>query len=109
MVKRSVDLDRIFGSLADATRRDILRRSARKKLSISELAAPYDLSLAAISKHIRVLQEAGLISKERSGKQYFIYLSPETFNDAMSYLRDYERLWNDRLDSLERYLSSSPN
>ena len=108
MVKRSPDLDLIFQSLADPTRRDILRRGAKKDLSISELARPYKLSLPAISKHIRVLEKAHLVTKERRGKQYFVHISLPAFSEAMNHLKEYEKLWNERFDRLERYLSTFP-
>lgn len=102
-------LDAVFGALADPTRRDILRRGSKKELSITELAAPYRVSLAAISKHIRVLEKAKLIEKHRRGKQFFISLSQPAFDEASKYLKWYEELWNDRLDNLEHYLSTFPD
>lgn len=109
MVEQSTRLNLIFGSLADPTRRDILRRAAKKELSITELAEPYQLTFAAISKHLKVLEHAKLIKKERRGKQQFVRLSPAAFNNASKYLKQYEKLWNDRFDRLERYLSLFPN
>lgn len=108
MVNQSLQLSLIFGSLSDPTRRDILTRVARKMLSITELAEPYDMSLAAVSKHVRVLEEAKLVTKRRKGKQQFIVLSPGAVKNASHYLSRYEKLWNNRLDSLEQYLSSLP-
>lgn len=108
MVERSLQLDRVFGSLAHPTRRDILKRAAKRPLSVSEIAKRYDMSLAAISKHLRILEEAKLIEKKRHGKQQFVRLSPAAINDASEFLKSYEKLWNDRLDSLERYLSTFP-
>ncbi len=109
MVEQSLQLDLIFGSLADPTRRDILTRVARKVLSINEVAEPYDLTVAAVSKHVQVLEKAKLIVKQRKGKQQFIALSPTAVKDASAYLKHYEQLWNTRLDSLENYLSSLPS
>lgn len=110
MVESDLSLDFIFGALSHPIRRDILKRAveAREALSVSELAKPYKrkLTLAAISKHLMVLQKAKIIIKHRRGKQQFVELSPAAFVDAAEYLRYYERLWNDRLDSLESYLSS---
>lgn len=102
-------LDSIFHSLADPTRRDILRRIGRKAMSVSDVAEPYDMSLAAVSKHLKILEKAKLILKKRKGKELMIVPVLETMNDAAEYLRAYEKLWNDRLDSLERYLSSIPS
>lgn len=109
MVKRSSsELDAIFGALADPTRRDILRRGARAELSIGDIAKPYGMSLAAISKHIRVLEKARFVTKRRVGKQYLVTITPAAFEEAAGYLKEYERLWNDRFDRLERYLAFLP-
>jgi DNA-binding transcriptional ArsR family regulator len=107
MVKQEC-LDSIFGSLSDPTRRDILRRVAVKSMSISEIAEPYDVSLAAVSKHLKILEKAELILKKRFGKEQHVELRPKAFKNAAAYLREYEKLWNARLDSLERYLSTFP-
>jgi DNA-binding transcriptional ArsR family regulator len=103
-----LQLDAIFGSLADPTRRDILKRVAEEELSVSEIAKAYNLTLAAISKHLKILEKAKLILKRRWGKQQIVKLAPATLKDASEYLKEYEKLWNDRLDSLENYLSSFP-
>ncbi len=109
MVDNSLRLDDIFGSLADATRRGILQRVAKTELCIGDLAEPYNMSLAAISKHIGVLEKAKLIVKRRAGKQQFVQLAPAAVQEASAYLKEYERLWNNRLDSLEQYLSTLPS
>lgn len=108
MATAALSLDSIFGSLSDPTRRDILSRVARGELTVSEIAAPYSVSLAAISKHLQILEKAELIVKRRFGKQQVVSLSPVAFKDASTYLKSYEKLWNDRFDSLERYLSALP-
>jgi DNA-binding transcriptional ArsR family regulator len=105
MVEYTLSLDSIFGSLADPTRRDILRRVAENELSVGEIAKPYDLSLAAISKHLKVLERAKLIIKRRRGKEQVVSLYPAAFKSAEEYLQWYQRLWNTRLDSLEDYLA----
>lgn len=104
MVNHALNLDSIFGSLADATRRDILKRVANRELSVGEIAEPYGLTLAAISKHLRVLEGANLINKRRQGKQQFVSLSPAALKDANEYLEFYQRIWEGRLDSLEEFL-----
>jgi DNA-binding transcriptional ArsR family regulator len=106
MVEHALHLDSIFGSLSDATRRDILKRVAKKELSVSEVARPYRLTLAAISKHLKILENARLVVKRRKGKQQFVKLSPVAIKDASQYLKTYEALWNDRFDSLEQYLKT---
>jgi DNA-binding transcriptional ArsR family regulator len=108
MVESSLLLDDIFGALASPIRRDILRQAARREYSIGELAEPYKLTFAAISKHLKVLEKAKLIVKRRRGKEQVVTLSPVAFRDASSYLRQYEKLWNDRFDRLETYLSTFP-
>lgn len=106
---KPLSLDAIFQSLADPTRRDILRRVSKKEMSISDVAKPYSMSFAAIAKHLSVLANAKLIVKKRKGKEQMIQLSPAAFKDATAYLQQYEKLWNDRLDSLERYLKTFPD
>ena len=101
MTAHTSPLDSIFGSLADPTRRDILRRVSHNELSISEVAAPYELTLAAISKHLMVLEHAKLIRKRSVGKQHFIAVSPVGFKQASQFLRHYEEVWSGRLDRLQ--------
>jgi DNA-binding transcriptional ArsR family regulator len=105
MYDQTLNLDSIFSSLADPTRRDILRRVAGTELTVSEIAAPYSLSLAAISKHLKILEQARLIMKRRRGKQQVVSLSPPAFADAAEYLDWYRRLWEQRFDALEAYLN----
>lgn len=92
MVEYTLHLDFIFSSLADATRRDILRRVAREELSVGEVAKPYDLTLAAISKHLKILEKAKLVVKRRQGKQQYVQLAPEAIREAAACLRHYEKL-----------------
>lgn len=106
MVEHTLQLDSIFGSLSDATRRDILKRVAKKELSVSEVAKPYDLTLAAVSKHLKILEKAKLVVKRRKGKKQFVKMSPAAIKDAAEYLKRYEDMWNDRFDSLEKYLKT---
>lgn len=109
MVKYSSDrLDAVFAALADPTRRDILRRGSTTQLSMGEIAKPYGMSLAAVSKHVRVLEKATFVTKTRIGRQYFVTIRPFAFEEASSYLKEYEKLWNNRLDRLERYLAFLP-
>lgn len=108
MVNRMDTLDAIFHSLAHPIRRDILLRGSRKELSIGALAKPYGVSLAAISKHVRVLEAARFVSKRRVGKQYYVRVESAAFEKATGYLKEYERLWNTRFDRLERYLAFFP-
>lgn len=104
MVEYVFNLDSIFGSLADPTRRDILRRVSKEELSVNEIAAPYKLSLAAVSKHLKILESARLIVKRRQGKQQIVQVSPVAFKTAAEYLESYEALWDKRFDVLEQLL-----
>jgi DNA-binding transcriptional ArsR family regulator len=98
MVEYSVQLDAVFSSLADPTRRDILQRVSLTELSVSDIAVRYDMTLAAISKHLKILEQAGLITKRRQGKHQLVSAAPGAFKDASEYLRQYEQLWNQRFD-----------
>jgi DNA-binding transcriptional ArsR family regulator len=99
MVERS--LDGIFGALADPTRRRMLRRLAGGERTVSELAAPCRMSLAAASKHVRVLERAGLVRRTIRGRNHHCRLVAAPLARAQSWLSYYERFWSDRLDALE--------
>ncbi len=104
MVEYNLQLNVVFSSLADPTRRDILRRLAKQQLSIGEIAKPYRLTFAAVSKHLQVLEKSKLIIKHRQGKEQIVQLSPAAFKNAAEYLRHYEAIWNQRFDALEQVL-----
>jgi DNA-binding transcriptional ArsR family regulator len=104
MVESTLTLDAVFGSLSDPIRRDILRRVAGRELSVNEVAEPYEVSLAAISKHLKVLERAKLIVKRRRGKQQLVQMAPEALGDAAEFLDFYKTLAAGRIDSLARYL-----
>lgn len=97
-------LDSIFHSLADATRRDILARVYRSELTISSLARDYDMSFAAVAKHLRVLEKAKLIIKLKRGKERVIMANPASINEAMKHLGQYKQLWDDRHAALDELL-----
>ena len=107
MFAPALNLNSTFGSLSDPTRRDILERVATEQLSVGDIAAPYDLSLAAVSKHLKILERAKLIIKHRRGKQYIVELSPYALRDATDYLEWYRRTWEHRLDRLEQLLDDT--
>jgi DNA-binding transcriptional ArsR family regulator len=104
MVEYTASLDSIFASLADPTRRDILRRLINHELSISEVAKPYDLTFAAVSKHLKVLEKARLIIKQRRGKEQMVQVFPLALKDAADYLENYSLLWDERFQSLDKLL-----
>jgi DNA-binding transcriptional ArsR family regulator len=101
MVEYTLPLDTIFNSLADPTRRDILYRLQHGMLNVSEIAEPYHISLAAVSKHLKILEQARLIIKRKQGRERYVQLTPEAMRQASEYLRQYEVLWNQRFDKLE--------
>lgn len=99
------EVDRIFRALADATRRDIIRRTLTQEASISDLAHRYEMSFAAVQKHITVLEGAGLVSKERRGRERRIRSNPEALRQAQTLLNAYERIWQSRISQLDALLS----
>jgi DNA-binding transcriptional ArsR family regulator len=97
-------LDRTFGALADPTRRAILARLAVGEASVTELAAPFSMSLPAVSKHLKVLERAGLISRERRAQWRPCKLEAAPLQEASDWLEEYRRQWEERLDRLDVYL-----
>ncbi len=101
------EVDRIFRALADATRRDIVRRTLTEEASISDLAHRYDMSFAAVQKHITVLEGAGLVTKHRKGRERRIRGNPEALRTAQTLLNAYERIWQGRIDRLDAVLADN--
>jgi DNA-binding transcriptional ArsR family regulator len=97
-------LDRTFAALSDPTRRAIVERLADGEASVTELAAPFSMSLPAVSKHLKVLEKAGLISRGRKAQWRPCRLEPEPLKEASDWLEEYRRLWEERLDRLDEYL-----
>ncbi|MBI2690434.1 MAG: winged helix-turn-helix transcriptional regulator [Solirubrobacterales bacterium] len=104
MIESMPTLDLVFGSLSDPVRRDIVRRVAGKELSVSEVAEPYSMSLAAVSKHLKVLERAKLVVKRRQGKQLMVGLAPDAFTDASDFLDFYKTFAVENMNSLEHFL-----
>jgi DNA-binding transcriptional ArsR family regulator len=100
----SGQLDAVFHALADPTRRAMLRDLALAPRTVGELAAPFHISLAAASKHIKVLERAGLLSREVSGRNHICRLDAQPMHGGLEWIRHYERFWNERLDALESAL-----
>jgi DNA-binding transcriptional ArsR family regulator len=100
----SPQLDTVFRALGDATRRRMLRALASGERTVSQLAEPFAMSLAAASKHIKALENAGLIHREVRGRTHLCRLAPGPLASAHQWLSFYERFWADRLDVLERLL-----
>jgi DNA-binding transcriptional ArsR family regulator len=101
---RSDHLDHVFRALAHPARREILRRLARKEQTVTELAAPFDMSLEAVSKHVQVLERARLLRRTGRGRAYRCKLGPAPLRDAAKVLAELAGLWNKRLDALEQLL-----
>ena len=97
-------LSATFFALADPTRRGILAHLAKGDATVGELAKPYDMSLAAVSKHLKVLEGAGLISRGRDAQWRPCHLEPKPLQSIAKWVGEYERLWNRNLDSLGSYL-----
>jgi DNA-binding transcriptional ArsR family regulator len=106
MVYYSTDtLDRTFAALADPTRRALLAQlSERESLSVSELARPFDMSLPAVMKHLDVLADAGLVTREKSGRTVSCRLRAARMQEASDWLTRYQRFWTERLDRLAAFL-----
>jgi DNA-binding transcriptional ArsR family regulator len=103
------ETDRLFQALADATRRDILRRCMRGEPSLSRLADLYPMSFAAVHKHVAVLQRAGLVSKERRGREQVVHTDGEALGRARRVLDELEALWRRRVDRMAELLAEVPD
>lgn len=101
------NLDATFSALADPTRRAILAKLAEGSATVNELAEPFDISLPAISRHLKVLEGANLISREIEGQKRRCHLQPETLNSATDWIEQTRAFWNERFDALESYLNKT--
>jgi len=109
MVYLSPQLDRTFAALSDPTRRALLARlEAEDAVSVSELAKPFAMSLPAIMKHLDVLTDAGLVTRQKTGRTVACRLRAQPMQEAMNWLSKYERFWSERLDRLAAYLEETP-
>ncbi len=105
MVKcSSRTLDRTFAALADPTRRRMLEHLSRGDLCVTDLARPYSMSLPAVSKHLRVLEKAGLVRRRRSGRVHSLKLQVEPMQQANAWIEEYRKFWEGSLDRLDEYL-----
>jgi DNA-binding transcriptional ArsR family regulator len=105
MVKYQDDaLDTVFAALADPTRRGVLETLSGGSVPVTELAAPHDMSLPGFMKHLRVLEDAGLIERTKEGRVVSCELSAAPMKAAAAWMSRYEKFWTDKLDSLARYL-----
>ena len=99
------DVNRMFRALADATRRDIVRRTLLDEISVSQLAESYDMSFAAVQKHVAVLEEAKLVTKEQRGRERMVRGDPERIRQAQRLLDQFEQIWRSRIDRLDALLA----
>jgi len=99
-------LDEVFSALSDPTRRAILERLARGEATVNELVAPFNLSQPAISKHLKVLERAGLVSRRREAQSRPVRLNAAPLSDAARWIGDYRRFWEESLDQLEVYVKT---
>jgi DNA-binding transcriptional ArsR family regulator len=99
-------LDNVYGALADGTRRLMLQRLSRGTMTIGELADPLPMSLAAASKHVQILERAGLVKRERAGREHRITLVEKPLHDAAEWATRTAAFWERRLDQLDHYLNA---
>ncbi len=107
MVMNEKQLGLVFAALSDATRRGMLARLAQGQTNISTLAAPYKMSQPAISKHMRVLEGAGLIKRTRKGREHLISIAPAPAREAHDWIAYYTRHWISRFDEVDAYLAKN--
>ena len=99
-----MQLDDTLVALADETRRDILKRLASGEARVTEVAAPFDISLNSVSKHIRLLERAGLVRRRVAGRDHFLSLEPKPFDELTQWMQKTREFWSSRLDVLEAAL-----
>ncbi|HMH70665.1 MAG TPA: winged helix-turn-helix domain-containing protein [Candidatus Saccharimonadales bacterium] len=104
MVEYKSDLDAAFSSLSDKTRRDILQQLTKGALTISQIAQQYDMSFAAVAKHLLILEKSGLITKQRRGREQIVRLNAKNLIPVTSYLQSYSAFWESQFDSLEKFI-----
>jgi len=102
-----LDQDRIFGALADATRRDIVRRAIAGEEGVAELAGHYPMSFAAVQKHVAILERAGLVAKQRIGRRKVVRTRTETIRIAQDLLDRYQELWRGRFDRMAELITNT--
>lgn len=101
MVNQDTQLDQVFAALADPTRRAIVAQLSAGPRTVTEIAEPFEMSLAAVSKHLKVLDRAGLLARQRFGRTIECSLDAATLKAAADWIGDYEKFWNERLTRLE--------
>ncbi len=104
MVTHQPGLDSVFSALADPTRRRIVERLVKKRLTVNEIASGFSMSRPAVSKHLRVLEDCGILTREIVGREHHCAIAPKAMRAAASWLERQERYWNSVLDKLEKHL-----
>jgi DNA-binding transcriptional ArsR family regulator len=104
---RATRLDRTLGALSDPTRRAIVQRLSRGEARVTDVAAPFAMSLNAVSKHVRVLEAARLVRRRRAGREHLLSFDPRPLDEAAAWLEQQRAFWNSRLDALERVLGEA--
>jgi DNA-binding transcriptional ArsR family regulator len=100
-------LDRVFAALAHPTRRAVLQRLSRGEATVGEVAAPFRISLPAMTRHLHVLEDAGLLRRQVDGRVHRLQLSVDPMEDAALWMATYTRFWSEQFDALERFLEST--
>ena len=100
--KQEQALDKVFSALADSTRRQLVHLLTEGEQSVSELATHFSMSLVAVSKHIKILESAGIIGRRIDGRSHYLKLKPEQLSGALDWIAVYRNFWNQRLDQLEQ-------
>jgi len=108
MVNNGAQLDLAFGALAHPIRRGIVSRLSAGEATVAELARPFQVSAPAISRHMRVLEEAGLLTRRRRGREHHCRLVHERMREAEAWLERHRKAWDERLDALEQFLKENP-
>ena len=103
------ELDRVFSALGDPTRRAILRALSKGPSTIKTIAKPFPVSFNAISKHVMVLERAGLLRREIRGREHHCFIESRPLRDANQWLEHYRQFWEDRMDALEAYVAKRAN
>jgi DNA-binding transcriptional ArsR family regulator len=104
---RSANLDAVFSALSDPTRRAMLQRLSQGEVSVTELAKPFQISLPAVSKHLHVLESAGLLRREREGRFHILRLDPTPLISTVGWIEEYRPLWETQMNALSAYLEAN--
>jgi DNA-binding transcriptional ArsR family regulator len=101
---RTMRLDAVFAALADPTRRAIIERLSRGEARVTQIAAPFDMSLNAVSKHIRVLEASGVVERHRKGRDHILSVNTRSLDEVDGWIGQTRRFWDERLDAMEGLL-----